>query len=272
MSIRCINRNIDEVKNIANITGLNDSVIATMIGAWQENNNTEKFPTAQELGFEVNDVTVINKKIIPELDNKLINILDKLGVDVRVHDSLVYNGKDINGSFDTLSKIVDISLNRNLDTLSEETAHAVVSYLKASRNPLYSSMMSDISKFSIYQEVYNMAFAAGEAGSAKPGYYTKKDSSEYEKKCEANYNAQIDRGYSDGLISRAAQESAEESIKESDAALNAQSTSSTNQVTISYDGNLSNERKANIVMLLRFEKEALVSSQTTLTDAPVKQL
>ncbi len=155
MSIRCINRNIDEVKNIANITGLNDSVIATMIGAWQENNNTEKFPTAQELGFEVNDVTVINKKIMPELDNKLINILDKLGVDVRVHDSLVYNGKDINGSFDTLSKIVDISLNRNLDTLSEETAHAVVSYLKASRNPLYSSMMSDISKFSIYQEVYN---------------------------------------------------------------------------------------------------------------------
>ena len=134
-----------------------------------------------------------------------------------------------------------------------------------------SAKESAVAEAPIYQEVYNTAFAAGENGLAKPSYYIKKDSSDYEKKCESNYNAQIDRGYSDGLTSRAAQASADASIAASDA-LVAQATSSDKEIIISYSGNLSNERNASIVMLLNAKEAILADSQMTFDDAPVKHL
>jgi len=173
------------------------------------------------------------------------------------------------------SNVSPSALDDVMETATPQISSAAASQTDAIQSSIASenesAKESAVAEAPIYQEVYNTAFAAGEAGLAKPSYYAKKDSSDYEQKCESNYNKQIDLGYSDGLVSRAAQESANASIAESDA-LVAQATSSDKEVIISYSGNLSNGRTASIVMLLKLEKDVLVGNHTAFADAPVKHL
>ena len=173
------------------------------------------------------------------------------------------------------SNVSPSDLNEVIETATPSMSSAAASQTDAIQSSIASAnesaKESAVAEAPIYQEVYNTAFAAGEDGLAKPSYYTKKDSSNYEQKCESNYNKQVDLGYSDGLTSRAAQASANASISESDA-LVAQATSSDKKMVISYSGNLSNERKTSIVMLLQFEKDILVGNHTAFADAPVKHL
>jgi len=166
-------------------------------------------------------------------------------------------------------------LNEVMETATPQISSQAASQTDAIQSSIASAnesaKESAVAEAPMYQEVYNMAFAAGEDGLAKPSYYTKKDSSDYEKKCESNYNTQIDRGYSDGLVSRAAQASANASIAESDA-LVAQSTSSDKKMVITYFGDLSNGRKTSIVILSNVREAILADSQETFANAPVKHL
>lgn len=154
--LRCINISLDEVKQISSKLYVDLKLTGNLIGSWQEANNTDEFPVVFN-GELVKKTELIGEiKIDSNFKSKLTGILKGLGVELNEVDNLIYDNKNINGSFDSLSKIVNISLNQEVaDTLSEETSHVVVSYLKSIKSPLYNSMMMDIDKYEIYKSVFN---------------------------------------------------------------------------------------------------------------------
>lgn len=112
------------------------------------------------------DVTVAYQKnsdgYIPDeqLDSRIKLFLNKLGVQVNSLDGVKNKeGYEIRDAVarakfvrENMSLIIDIAENkRGLDTLSEEAAHILVWTLRGT--PLYNSMMNDITKMSIYQQV-----------------------------------------------------------------------------------------------------------------------
>ena len=92
-----------------------------------------------------------------ELNNKLINFLQTIGVDYKAVDEILdSNGDKIDavGKADMLNKVVEVIEGRQgLDTLPEEAAHFFVKYLKVNNSPLYKSMSKEITSYEVYNEV-----------------------------------------------------------------------------------------------------------------------
>lgn len=91
-----------------------------------------------------------------ELDNKMKNLIEKMGFGVDFIENSRFANQGSNGVADMLGKMVYISMNKaKIDTLPEEAAHVFVEMLKQQDHPLYYSMMNDIEKFNIYKAVEN---------------------------------------------------------------------------------------------------------------------
>ena len=145
--MRCVNRNHPDVVNLAKLNNYSPAFMADIIAVWQDNNNTDKIPSNDELGGSLlnEPQETVGKNNVSE--KKLTQLLDSIGVKV---EKLSDNNTE--SRFNTLTKIVSV-VNGDKTAFEEETAHAFVEYLKATNNPLYHAMNYDIQKYSIFNDV-----------------------------------------------------------------------------------------------------------------------
>ena len=87
------------------------------------------------------------------------NFLDSIGVKVQIVNEIRdANGKPIKAAAkaDMINKIVQVVQGKvGIDTLPEEAAHFFVELLEAAGNPLFQSMMNNIDKYTVYDDVIN---------------------------------------------------------------------------------------------------------------------
>ena len=92
-----------------------------------------------------------------EVDLAMKQFLRTLGVRLQeVPEIRDRNGNvlSVTAKADMLNKVVEYSKGKmGIDTLPEEAAHFMVEILQASNSPLFTSMMNNIEKFGVYQEV-----------------------------------------------------------------------------------------------------------------------
>jgi len=235
----CINVSHPAYKALAAQTGLKEAILKAKIGSWFNENGSERFPTAQELGvtgtsniffssknnisdsvvdwlianfpqYHVNDYGIINTFGKPikdaerarindylimqnarygtrfifaptstnkfyiknletsyQLDNKgtpesakvnksLQKFMDAIGINVQTVKNMQQRfGIDAVAAADIMNKIIFVAEGKaDITTLPEEVAHFFVQLLPEG-HPLLVSMMSEIEKNPIYQQVYN---------------------------------------------------------------------------------------------------------------------
>ena len=94
-----------------------------------------------------------------QIDEAMRNFLDSIGVKVQIVNEIRdANGKPIKAAAkaDMINKIVQVVQGKvGIDTLPEEAAHFFVELLEASGNPLFQSMMNNIDKYTVYDDVIN---------------------------------------------------------------------------------------------------------------------
>ena len=94
-----------------------------------------------------------------QIDEAMRDFLQTLGIKVQlVNEIRDKHGKPIKAAAkaDMVNKIVQIVEGKaKIDTLPEEAAHFFVELLEASGNPLFQSMMNNIDKYSVYDDVNN---------------------------------------------------------------------------------------------------------------------
>jgi len=99
------------------------------------------------------------QKADKQIDQSIRNFLDSIGVKVEsVSEIRNKEGKLINAvaKADMLRKVVQVINNKaGVDTLPEEAAHFFVELLSSSGNPLFTSMMNNIERYSVYDDVVN---------------------------------------------------------------------------------------------------------------------
>ena len=85
-----------------------------------------------------------------ELNNRLTEVLKGIGVDTYFEDK----NTSVRGKADILNRAVYAVFNKEgINTLPEEAAHMFVAFIKNKEPKLYNTMMADITKLPIYQEV-----------------------------------------------------------------------------------------------------------------------
>jgi hypothetical protein len=89
------------------------------------------------------------------LDKKLLNFVSLYGVQVKEIDNFKEKFEiDALAVTDTLNKIIYYSVNKKLDTISEEVSHVVV-MLMGQENTLINDLINNIKDWSKYQDIYN---------------------------------------------------------------------------------------------------------------------
>jgi hypothetical protein len=162
-------------------------ILAAKIGVWQEINDTDEFPIADEvqLGREIVKSDRINPPIPRDLDGQLnmfsLNtgqsetILDPQYEDVlrqridqllakmgfKIESTMVFtdiNGAPVNAKAltDFLNQIIQVSEGiTDISDLTEEAMHVFVRMLKVSDDPIYNEMLDVIEGMDEYVEVIN---------------------------------------------------------------------------------------------------------------------
>ena len=112
-------------------------------------------PSVQEVLDSYADMYEKSPEASKAINQKIMNFLDKLGVNVRAVDTLRdAEGKPLTGiaKADLLNKVVDVVHGKaDVSTLPEEAAHFFVEMLDDS-NPLLQEMMGKITSYSLYGE------------------------------------------------------------------------------------------------------------------------
>lgn len=76
--MKCINKSHPEFKKLVEETGKNPFVLETTVGIWQSKNNTDRFPSTEELGIE--DTTeVTSGQIMKMIESGEITYTDEQG-------------------------------------------------------------------------------------------------------------------------------------------------------------------------------------------------
>lgn len=141
---KCVNIKLAEFKELVEQTGINPLVLSARMGVWMEQNNTDEWPTLNELNLGIsNKVTSIDQTLSPEVSkqietiDKLYNILHKLypEIDAKWQDIVwnPYDSEQVRGLSNTSAGYVLISnIYENTDTLPHEYAHIYIDWYKKS--------------------------------------------------------------------------------------------------------------------------------------------
>ena len=96
--LKCVNINHPQFKNLVKITGMKVGILSAKIGAWQEKNNTDSFPTLEELGM-VTTSTSVKEGVSelfesnPELANTVYSIM---GLNIINESEITYTDEEGN--------------------------------------------------------------------------------------------------------------------------------------------------------------------------------
>ena len=133
MANRCVNISHKEFKNLVEGTRKDPFILAADVSIWQDKNNTDVFPKAEELYF----TTIINSSVISqgtvneEIKEKLYQYANQLGITIEsLDDYFKRTGQnpieDINGLADIFNKTIAIKEGADPQIIAEEVSHIIV--------------------------------------------------------------------------------------------------------------------------------------------------
>ena len=154
---------VDRASKIKNVDGviiqnIKDPELATNYAVFEPNQIKSVFNQGTFLKESDNiyyQTKNNNQLINKELNNKIIAFLEKIGVSVKILDSIkdaLGNPLDVVAKADMLNKIIEIVHSRaDLSTLPEEASHFFVELL-GEEHPLYKQMFDTITSYEVYRD------------------------------------------------------------------------------------------------------------------------
>lgn len=144
---KCINISHKDFQELVRQSNINPLILKSKVGVWQEANNSDEFPTIEQLGI---------KAIKVPLGTALESFLSKLNIDVKtVDDVKALTGYDAAATTDLLYKTILISnTNNKEDLLVKETAYVAYSFL-GTKNKIRTDLISSIENIPNYQSIYD---------------------------------------------------------------------------------------------------------------------
>ena len=133
--------------------GMYPQILSASKAAVSKYTAVKEIANASNYKYQLADSKV--SEIRPELEKTLVELLNSVGADVQYVDQILdRNGEEINayGRADLVSQVIQVTKDRNMDTLPEEAAHIITGML-GKNHPLMKQMMSQIDQFPIYQSV-----------------------------------------------------------------------------------------------------------------------
>ena len=155
----CINIKHPEFVQLVKESDINALTLANVVSTWQDNNNTDRFPSIEEL--MPNKLLATIKEFLSNNNINLTNLEDYF----KIHRARFNNNKqDISNSI--IEGLADIANNtialkdiNDYSTLSEEVVHMVVSYM--SNHPAYrraTELVVDTKLYKQHKEVYTKTY------------------------------------------------------------------------------------------------------------------
>ncbi len=132
------------IKDNGNITVLNPKTLSSTYDASTVQQVFDKLPAIVEN--------------LQNVETKLMQLGNRLGVQVKFDDQVKYTKKDgtkatVKSTANSYLKLINITKGADIKNLTEEMAHIVVDSLEAANSPLFTSMYNNITKHKIYDEV-----------------------------------------------------------------------------------------------------------------------
>ena len=149
---KCVNINHPDFLRLVDETGMHPAVLSAKMGVWMEQNNTDNWPTLEQLN--------INKPFVSEnkgvsLDSKLLQFLNNLNFTTEFRDDLKdaseYNPQSLT---DLLYKTILVNNNYKQEGLLKETAYVVYSFL-GKKNKIRTDLLHSIENITNYSKIHN---------------------------------------------------------------------------------------------------------------------
>lgn len=141
---KCININHPEFKELVKQTNLDPLRLSTKMGLWMEKNNTDAWPTLEQLGIYSNK----------SLTYRLTSFLNNLNVTTEFRDELKEkSGYEAYSMTDLLYKTILIRNDFKRDGLLKETAYVAYSML-GKKNKIRTDLIHSVENLPNYKSIY----------------------------------------------------------------------------------------------------------------------
>jgi len=150
MDKRCINHNSIQVKELSEELGLKPIIVAAKIAVWQDKNNTDEFPSANDLAEGVFKGSTMELNMF---NNKLEIFLNQFGFTVeQLEDLKEATGYGIIGATDFLEKIIFVQKENINQAYTQEAAYAIFNLL-GKKNLLRKDLIASIHLIDNYESL-----------------------------------------------------------------------------------------------------------------------
>lgn len=169
---RCVNISSKEFKSLLTQTGLPDYLLSAKIGVWQEQNNTDEFPTKGELLKNQNELLT---KIKTFLDTQGFKVedLDEYFSNYKARTGQSIDESGVNALVDTLEKVVAVK-NGEEGSVVQEAAHIAIAM--APKTFKYEKALDEVVNTQEYKdnaEVYRKRYSKLEPNKSQEQIETK---------------------------------------------------------------------------------------------------